>query len=251
MNEDIKRKVDLRFVGKDDIIQNDWNPNSMEQHTFDALVNNIRDRGFKQPLLVREVKQEDGTIKFELIDGEHRWRAAIEAQVEEIPVVVIDSDDADSKLDTIAMNNIRGEMMSVGLAELIVAIKSEKGIEYLRKYSGFLDQQLQDYESLLIPPDLNAEYTSNVNTDGNVEVPVDVSILLFKDSKAKFDKCLERAMEIAKKPDTIPLIDCEDKQQVDKYDKAMQAATKKLNTKKRSEALEYICDVFLSRTEEE
>ena len=251
MNEDIKRNVDLRFVKPEEIEQNEWNPNSMEQHKFDALVNSIKDRGFKQPLLVREAKSEDGTPLYQIIDGEHRWKAAIEAKVSEIPVVVVESDEIESKLDTIAMNNLRGEMMSVGLAELIVEIKNEKGLEYLKKYSGFMESQLVDYEKLLIPPDLNADYSSDVKKDGDAEVPVDVSILLFKDSKAKFDQCLERAMSIAKKTDTIALIDCEDKSQVEKYDKAMQGALRKLNSKRRSEALEYICDIFLARTEDE
>lgn len=53
-----------------------------------ALTTSIREQGVLQPLLVRSV--EDG---YEIIAGERRWRAAREAGLKEVPVVVRELDD--------------------------------------------------------------------------------------------------------------------------------------------------------------
>lgn len=243
--EDLK----LQMVSCSDIRPNDWNPNEMEQTKFMALVDGIKEKGFKQPILVRE--DETGQAKYEIIDGEHRWRAAQEAGLVSIPVMIVTSDTTDSKLDTVAMNNLRGEMMSVGLARIIVDIVEEKGEGYVSKFTGLTGEEIAGLEKLLIPPDLDEDFLSDVNVKSDVEVPVEVSILLMKDKKKTFDKCMDRAIEIMAKKDTIPQIDSEDSEQVKTYDKAMKAAMLKLNTKRRSEALSYICDVFLAQKQDE
>jgi DNA modification methylase len=45
----------------------------------------------------------------EIIDGEHRWRAAQEAGLKEIRVLVIDCTDEEARARTVAMNQIHGE----------------------------------------------------------------------------------------------------------------------------------------------
>ncbi|WP_245689499.1 ParB/RepB/Spo0J family partition protein [Roseospirillum parvum] len=49
------------------------------------LVESVRARGVLQPILVRPDPNDDG---FEIIAGERRWRAAQEAQLHDVPVVV-------------------------------------------------------------------------------------------------------------------------------------------------------------------
>jgi len=53
------------------------------REAMDELVSSIREHGVLEPLLVR--KAEDG---YELIAGERRWRAAQEAGLKQVPVVV-------------------------------------------------------------------------------------------------------------------------------------------------------------------
>lgn len=65
------------------------------RHRFDPaamaeLVNSVRERGVLQPILVR-ARQLGG---FEIIAGERRWRAAQSAQRHDVPVTVIEADDA-------------------------------------------------------------------------------------------------------------------------------------------------------------
>jgi ParB family chromosome partitioning protein len=82
------------------------------RHTFDKnaleeLTASVRERGVLQPLLVR--KDEEG---YELIAGERRLRAATEAGLTEVPVVVIRAGDKDS-LELALIENIQRQDLGV------------------------------------------------------------------------------------------------------------------------------------------
>ena len=67
-----------------------WQPRRrFSPESLSELAESIRQRGVLQPLLVRA--QPDGT--FELIAGERRWRAAMQAGLAEVPVRVVEVDD--------------------------------------------------------------------------------------------------------------------------------------------------------------
>lgn len=54
------------------------------------LANSIREKGVIQPLIVRPIGE-----KFQIVAGERRWRAAQQAQLHELPIVVREFDDAE------------------------------------------------------------------------------------------------------------------------------------------------------------
>ncbi|NLG53464.1 MAG: ParB/RepB/Spo0J family partition protein [Clostridiales bacterium] len=56
------------------------------------LAESIKKHGILQPLTVRRID----TGGYEIIAGERRWRAAREAQLEEVPVIIVDADDRKS-----------------------------------------------------------------------------------------------------------------------------------------------------------
>lgn len=56
------------------------------------LAESIKKHGILQPLTVRRID----TGGYEIIVGERRWRAAREAQLEEVPVIIVDADDRKS-----------------------------------------------------------------------------------------------------------------------------------------------------------
>ena len=58
---------------------------------IEALANSIREKGVLQPVLVRPLPGASG--QYELVAGERRWRAAQQAQLHEIPVLVRDLSD--------------------------------------------------------------------------------------------------------------------------------------------------------------
>ena len=87
-----------------DILPNEWNPNEMSEEEFSMLLDNITRVGFVDPLLVTE---NYGTYK--VIDGEHRYRAALLAGIEKVPAVIVELTEEDQRLQTVRMNQIKGE----------------------------------------------------------------------------------------------------------------------------------------------
>jgi ParB-like chromosome segregation protein Spo0J len=53
--------------------------------------------------------------------------------LKEIIVTVVTDDEKKAKLNTIAANNIRGDMMIIKVAELLVELQGEYGKEYVMK----------------------------------------------------------------------------------------------------------------------
>jgi hypothetical protein len=95
---------------------NSWNPNRMDEFMFEKELNSMRAFGFVDPVTVREIT--DGV--FEILDGEHRWRAAKVLDMKMIPIWNLGNvPDAVAKQLTIVLNETRGRSDSDKLAELL------------------------------------------------------------------------------------------------------------------------------------
>lgn len=93
------------MINIDKLEPNQWNPNKMSEENFNDLVENIRRIGWIDDILVRPL--EDG--KYEIIGGEHRWRAAKVLGFKEVPCKVKDFDDKEAVAQTGRMNFIKGK----------------------------------------------------------------------------------------------------------------------------------------------
>ena len=84
------------------------------RHRFDpeeseSLVASIREKGILQPILVRRVGSDDDDDEeesFEIVAGERRWRAAQEAKLHRVPVVIKELTDTDS-LEVALVENLQ------------------------------------------------------------------------------------------------------------------------------------------------
>lgn len=76
---------------------------------MEALVASVREKGVLQPILVR--RDPDDPNSFEIIAGERRWRAAQEARLHEIPVLIKDLTDGDA-LEVALIENIQRQDLS-------------------------------------------------------------------------------------------------------------------------------------------
>ena len=86
------------------IMANRANPRRVfNTEQLDELTNSIREKGVMQPLLVRP--SNDPNI-FEIIAGERRWRAAQNAGLHEVPVIVRDVDDKEA-LELAIIENVQ------------------------------------------------------------------------------------------------------------------------------------------------
>jgi len=88
----------------DKIRPNPHQPRSyFDPEKLEELAESIRDRGVIQPLLVTRAKGN----RYYLIAGERRLRAARLAELEEVPVVVMEADSADEQLELALIENIQ------------------------------------------------------------------------------------------------------------------------------------------------
>ena len=101
---------------------NPWNTNSVGAQNFEKLKGSIEKLGFFKPILAREL---DGG-QFEILGGEHRWRAAMEQGISTVPVIsVFKISDLVAKQMSLVDNERYGEDDQVALQRLIEEIQSE------------------------------------------------------------------------------------------------------------------------------
>lgn len=113
------------------IRKNRYQPRQVfEPDALQDLVQSIGEHGVLQPLLVRK----DGT-GFELIAGERRFRAAQEAGLKEVPVVVMEVDDQGA-LELALIENLQREDLNV--------IEEAEGYEHLQEKFKLTQEQVAE-----------------------------------------------------------------------------------------------------------
>ena len=95
-----------------------------DDEAIGALASSIREVGILQPIVVRKLG-----AGFELIAGERRLRAAKLAGLATIPVVVRDTDDADTLREALIENIHREDLGPIELAEAFRQLLEELGLK--------------------------------------------------------------------------------------------------------------------------
>src|SRR3954454_10855275 len=115
---------ELIYIAVDQIDPNPFQPRrSFPPAEIAALADSLRQHGMIQPILVRSVNQ-----RYQLIAGERRLRASLEAQLHEIPARVLDLDD--QRVFELAMvENLQRE-------DLNAVDKATAFRDYLARYGG-------------------------------------------------------------------------------------------------------------------
>jgi ParB-like chromosome segregation protein Spo0J len=117
----------VQWVIADQVMANDYNPNSVAPPEMRLLEHSITEDGYTQPIVSWE---RDGV--FEVVDGFHRHRVGKESHaVRErvhgyLPAVVINSsrdDKSDRMAATIRHNRARGEHRVESMADIVVELK--------------------------------------------------------------------------------------------------------------------------------
>jgi len=104
------------------------NPNQprsrFDRDALDALAASIGASGILQPLLVRPLA--DGS--YEIVAGERRWRAAQQAGLERVPVIVRDSEEAERLQTALIENMVREDLNPVEEARACAALIEDLGV---------------------------------------------------------------------------------------------------------------------------
>jgi ParB family chromosome partitioning protein len=115
---------ELTYVAVDQIDPNPFQPRrQFDPGEIAALADSLRQHGMLQPVLIRPVND-----RYQLIAGERRLRAAVEAQLHEIPARVMELDD--QRVNELAMvENLQRE-------DLNALEKAGAFRDYLARYGG-------------------------------------------------------------------------------------------------------------------
>ncbi len=125
------KRIEHRNVACTNIEPNPWNYRGMSQAMFEKEVSSFLAFGYINPILVRRL----GGGKFQIIDGEHRWRAAQDERVGLTAIDVVELahqdgaalDDRTAKKLTIVLNETHGDVRYDDLSKLIAELDAEQG----------------------------------------------------------------------------------------------------------------------------
>ena len=117
----------VQWIKKEQVVANDYNPNSVAPPEMKLLEHSIAEDGYTQPIV--SWQRED---VFEVVDGFHRHRVGKESEIIHarihgyLPAVVINSDRNDKNdrmAATIRHNRARGEHRVDSMAEIVIELK--------------------------------------------------------------------------------------------------------------------------------
>lgn len=132
----------MRTVPIGAVHPNPWNPNHMEEREFEAQVESITTYGFIDPITVRPHPDRDG--EYQIIDGEHRHRAALRLGHDQVPVIVLPLTDAQAKKLTAIFIETKGKADTVQLGQLLRELAMDMDVDALRIGLPFTPVEVQD-----------------------------------------------------------------------------------------------------------
>lgn len=153
--------VQFELVKLEHLRPNPWNPNEMDPEDYEKARTSIRRFGFIDPITVRRIPidyVETTTMAeaaegkkshvpatpqyYEIIDGEHRWKAAKDEGLTEVHVAIVTVDDADAEQLTFILNELRGKPNPQKLAALVRDLASKRSMVELEAVLPLRRQQL-------------------------------------------------------------------------------------------------------------
>ena len=124
-------------VSTESLVANRFQPRKeFDEEALRELADSIRENGIIQPLAVRKSPDRDG--EYELIAGERRWRAAILAGLEEVPVIILDLNDQEASQAALIENIQRKNLNPIEEAEAFQSLMDQFSLtqEELSKQIG-------------------------------------------------------------------------------------------------------------------
>jgi ParB/RepB/Spo0J family partition protein len=181
------------MIARERIRSNDWNANAFDPANYPKLVESIREKGIMEPLKVMpDPEREDG---FLLVDGYHRWKAAGDLGLEELPCEVWDISPEEAKVRGLQLNYLRGQPVPVRLANLVHDLNRTYAVDDLAKMLPWSESQLRDsLELLKLPADLQGKLEEQARQDA-AEAPVPVTVVLLGKEHDYFEAAMRQAKQ--------------------------------------------------------
>lgn len=116
---------DVRQLGLDQLIAGRYQPRQRIDETYLAeLAHSIRQLGVIEPLVARPLA--DGS--YEILAGHMRWRAAQQAGLKQVPVVVREADDQTAAAIALVENLLRRDLNAMEEARALRRLREEFGL---------------------------------------------------------------------------------------------------------------------------
>jgi len=138
MTDEIKVH-EVQLLPSAELFELEHNSQKQSKHEFEELRNSIRDNGFDETLLVRPV---DG--KYEVVSGNHRYRAGVAEGMLKFPCVVQeDWDDTKAMVESVRRNYVRGKIDKDVFTAQVNQIVEEDNLDLdtIREQLGFEDEE--------------------------------------------------------------------------------------------------------------
>lgn len=130
---------------------NAWNPNVQDPEMFRLLAQSLREEGFGEPVLVRPCEEHDGK-DYEIVNGEHRYRLALETQLDFVPAAIVAMTTSDAKLATIRRNKTRGGLDTLRTATLLKDMRHRMSDDEIELRLGYSALELGELMAMLDQP---------------------------------------------------------------------------------------------------
>lgn len=149
MKQEIKMPcLAIKLVNRNDIMANNYNPNSVPSDKMELLKQSIIDNGFCFPIVTIWSDEEQ---KYVIIDGFHRFTMCSPEwlDIEQVPVVVLDHDISQRMAATVQFNKARGVHEIDGDADIVKSL-SQQGLsdEEICKHLGLDAETVLRYKQL-------------------------------------------------------------------------------------------------------
>ncbi|MAF27483.1 MAG: ParB/RepB/Spo0J family partition protein [Gemmatimonadota bacterium] len=137
-----------------------------DEEGLERLAESIQERGVLQPILVRRVAED----RYEIVAGERRWRAAMQAGFRAIPAIVRETSDEDLLTLALIENLVREDLNPMEEARAFQKLQQSTGWtqEEIGRQVGKSRVHVANTLRLLqLPEDLQAEVGSGVFSAGH------------------------------------------------------------------------------------
>ena len=161
----------------DSLRANPWNYNVQTEDEFAKLLASMRRHGFGAPIVVRTLAK---GVR-EIINGEHRWRAARELGHRTVPVFDLGKlDDAAAKQLCIVLNELNGVPDEVRLADLLRDLAKQSSVAELAVVMPYSERELEHLVGSVnftfsnlpaMDSRTEAEQRENLDPDAPAELP--------------------------------------------------------------------------------
>lgn len=158
--------INIDYVNPDTIYPNSYNPNRQTEREFDLLCSSMLEDGFTQPILVHAETRE-------IIDGEHRWRAAQRLGLTTIPVVLVNMTQEQMRISTLRHNRARGSEDIELTISLLKDLQSLGALDHAVDSLGMSDRELNALLDDMPAPEALASKTFSDSWMPEPDVPND------------------------------------------------------------------------------